>query len=372
MENLRQLHIIRGLAALYVAIGHAKVILWSGGTEYMVQFPRTEWSAFDYLWFSIDILSSSAREFVIVFFVLSGFFIAYSFQKNQWKIKDFFLNRIVRLVPPYFFSVLMSILVFLAMDHFTPTLFEVDFGRAINIRMIKSFQELNLETIVRSIFFLPNHDYVAGNFSYWSLIQEWFFYLAIPFLILRKNLSLLLSTGLFVVGIIWFSGFKDPFSRFFFQFAIFFFSGVRFFDFIQNEEWKKWLPNQMLSYTILTLSVLLTIGLGALDYSPWSVISAAFLTMIAIMVLLKYPITIKPLFNAGVFLGDISYSLYILHLPILYSLYMLLFSFTGKHIFYTRIYWLAIPIVVFVSYLAFQLVELKTLHWIKKLKQSKS
>lgn len=372
MDNLRQLHIIRGIAALYVAIGHSKVILWSGGTEYLAQFPRVSWDVFDYVLFSIDMLSSSAREFVIVFFVLSGFFIAYSFQKNRWKSKDFFINRLVRLVPPYLFSVIVSIAVFLGIAHFAGLLFEQDFGRAINVRMIKSFNELNLETVIRSVFFLPNNDYIAGNFSYWSLIQEWFFYLAIPFLIHRKNASLLVSIGLFIIGAFWMSGLKDPFSKFFFQFAIFFFAGVRFFNFIQNQDWKTWLPNRIASYCIMFGFLFLTIALGAFDLNPWSVISAAFLTMVAIMVLLHYPIKLKPIYNAGVFLGDISYTLYIMHLPILYAIYAILYRVTEQHIFYTRIYWLALPIVLIISYLAYQLVELRTLLWIKKLKKRKS
>ena len=78
MHNLRQLHIIRGFAALYVAIGHAKIVFWSGGKEYIKTYPVEEWAVFDYIVFAIDMLSSSAQEFVIVFFILSGFFIAFS------------------------------------------------------------------------------------------------------------------------------------------------------------------------------------------------------------------------------------------------------------------------------------------------------
>lgn len=368
MENLRQLHIIRGIAALYVAIGHAKVILWSGGSAYLDQFPRETWNILDYLFFALDMLSSSAREFVIVFFVLSGFFIAYSFEKNQWKVKDFLVNRTVRLVPPYLFSVLLSIMVFFCIYQFAEVLFQQDFGRAINVRMIKSFQELNAETLARSLFLLPNNDYIAGNFSYWSLIQEWIFYLIIPFVIMRKNIALIVSAALFFIGHLLLDSYTAPILRFLFEFAIYFFLGVRFYPYITSGKWRTLLPSRMVSYGLVLGLFFTTIALGALELYPFSAVVAAIATMVCIMVLLRYPLQNALVFRMGTFLGDISYTLYIIHLPFFYSVYAILFVTTGEHVFYNRLYWLAIPPLILLAYGGFVLVESKTLTWIKRLK----
>jgi peptidoglycan/LPS O-acetylase OafA/YrhL len=118
MSNLRNLHIIRGLAALYVALGHAKVVFWVGGREYIDKFPRSEWGIIDYLLFALDLFSSSAQEFVIVFFVLSGFFIAYSFDKNNWSWKGFYANRALRIYPPYIASAIFAVAVIFFINYY--------------------------------------------------------------------------------------------------------------------------------------------------------------------------------------------------------------------------------------------------------------
>src|SRR5687768_11708635 len=170
MRNLRQLHIIRGIAALYVAIGHCKIVFWVGGQEYIKKFPRADWGLADYFLFTADVLSSAGHEFVIVFFVLSGFFINYSFDKNNWTTKGFYLNRLIRIYPPYILSVIFSIFVFLAIRYFNEDVFSSEIPRAINSRMANSNAEnVNWTSFLKSLVFFPHKDYVASNFSYWSL-----------------------------------------------------------------------------------------------------------------------------------------------------------------------------------------------------------
>ncbi|HEX2630109.1 MAG TPA: hypothetical protein VHM26_13880, partial [Chitinophagaceae bacterium] len=64
---------IRGIASLYVVIAHCRGVLWIGGSEFMQRFPRASWDAWDYAMFGTSMLTRLAVEFVIVFFVLSGF-----------------------------------------------------------------------------------------------------------------------------------------------------------------------------------------------------------------------------------------------------------------------------------------------------------
>ena len=64
---------IRGIAAVYVCIAHCRGVLWIGGSEFLNLFPRSTWDVGDYLMFGFSMLSRLAVEFVIVFFVLSGF-----------------------------------------------------------------------------------------------------------------------------------------------------------------------------------------------------------------------------------------------------------------------------------------------------------
>ncbi len=370
MKNLRQLHIIRGLAALYVAIGHAKVVFWSGGQDYLQQYPRSEWGVLDYGLFALDMASSAAQEFVIVFFLLSGFFIAFSFDRNNWTIKSFLVNRMLRIYPPYLFSAILAVLVFGFIGYYNEYLFSPDIDKAINFRMRNSYNELNWETTLRSLFFLPNKDYIAGNFSYWSLLPEWLFYIMVPFVITKRKIMVSIFAIFFVVDLTFFHIGHSHLWLFVSRYGFYFFLGAIFFDFVKSDKWRPYLKSSILSYLAVFILLMSTIGLGILEYKPWSHLSACALTMVAILTMLKYPVEQKIVYRLGVFLGDISYSLYVLHLPIYYFLLAILTKETGIYMYYSRIYWLMIPIAVLLSYVGYLLVEKQSITWIKRLKRN--
>ena len=264
MNNLRQLHIIRGLSALYVAIGHAKVVFWSGGNEYIEKYPIKEWDLLDYIVFAIDMFSSSAQEFVIVFFILSGFFIAYSFKRNNWCFKNFLINRAIRIYPPYVFSVLLAITVFLFIDYYIPTLFMGESTKPIIIRMTNSYNEMNLKAFLKSLLYLPQEDYIAGNLSYWSLLPEWFFYIIIPFLVKIKRWPILIFTSCYFANAFFIFGFENHLLKFLFEYGFYFFLGLELYHFIHNYNWQNKMPSRLISYTITIVLLLPTIVTGIL------------------------------------------------------------------------------------------------------------
>jgi peptidoglycan/LPS O-acetylase OafA/YrhL len=371
MNNLRQLHIIRGFAAFYVALGHSKVVLWSGARSYLDKYPRSDWNLADYFLFALDLASSSAQEFVIIFFALSGFFIAYSFDKNKWTFKDFFVNRFVRIYPPYLFAVIFSILVMLIISMYSPELVNGSFFSPINQRMTASFQEMNWQTGLLSLFFIKNQDYIAGNFSFWSLLPEWIFYLMIPFVIRFKWFPLTLFLILFGINILLGLEFSSDFFKFLFEYGFYFFLGASFYDFLEKRSIEKINFSPWIGYFVLILLLFGTIASGIVDMKPWSHIIACFFTLISIVVLLKYPIPSSIFYRIGIFLGDVSYTLYIVHLPVYYLIYSVLYQLTGQTVFYERYYWGSIPIVLLFSYIMFLAIEKPTLVYISHLKNKK-
>jgi len=376
IDNLRQLHIIRGLAALYVAVGHAKVVFWSGGQEYLKAYPISSWSILDYISFGIDMMSSAAQEFVIVFFVLSGFFIAFSFEKNKWKTKEFILNRLVRISPPYLASVLLSIAVFLFIGQLFPEVFTMDSSKPIIKRMSQSYQELNIEAFLLSLLYLPKEDFIAGNLAYWSLLPEWIYYLIVPLLLIKRRIALLFFSLAFFANLIADWQFENHLLRFVFYYGFYFFFGMEVYSWITQKNWKKWLPKRWLSYSICLLLMFATILLGAIPegkigrFDSASLLFAAAFSVWSMMSLLKYPLSGK-LYQLGVFLGDISYSLYVFHLPIYYLIYAFCIHYFETELYYDRIYWLMLPIAIFGSYLAYLLIEKRSLQYIKKLKSKR-
>lgn len=371
MNHLRQLHIIRGLAAFYVALGHSKVVLWSGARAYLEKYPRVNWNFLDYMLFGLDLFSSAAQEFVIVFFALSGFFIAYSFDKNKWTFKDFFINRFVRIYPPYLFAVVFSILVMMIISIYSPALINGSLLSPINQRMTASFQELNAETGILSLFFIKNQDYIAGNFSFWSLLPEWIFYLMIPFVIRFKWFPLSVFFILFGIKILFGLEFSSDFLKFLFEYGFYFFLGASFYDFLEKRTLDKVNFSPVIGYFVLVLLLFATIASGIVEMKPWSHVIACFFTLVSIVVLLKYPIPSSLFYRIGIFLGDISYTLYILHLPVYYLIYAFFYEWSGHSIFYGRWYWLSIPIVLIVSYLSYLCIEKPSLQWIARLKKQR-
>ena len=91
---------IRGIASLYVTIAHCRGTLWVGGKEFMKMFPVETWNVGDYLMFGSSMFTRLAVEFVIVFFVLSGFSIAHSLASNK-SPGQFYLRRFIRIYPSY-------------------------------------------------------------------------------------------------------------------------------------------------------------------------------------------------------------------------------------------------------------------------------
>src|ERR1700741_694449 len=91
---------IRGIASLYVAIAHCRGTLWIGGNEFLKMFPRDTWGAWDYFMFGSSMLTRLAVEFVIIFFVLSGFSIAHSLSASHSPLQ-FYKRRFIRIYPSY-------------------------------------------------------------------------------------------------------------------------------------------------------------------------------------------------------------------------------------------------------------------------------
>ncbi len=370
MENSRQLHVFRGLSALIVTIGHAKIIFWVGGLMYLQKYPISSWGIADYFLFPIDLASSAGQEFVIVFFVLSGFFITHSFKKNKWSLNAFYINRFLRIFPPYIFAVLISVFVYFWIDRLNPEIFHTIIPRATNVRMLNSFTELNWTNFLRSLVFLDTlkHDYIAGNFSLWSLFHEACFYLGIPFLLNRLKITAIVSFLLVAIGANFFL-YNNLILMFLLYYSFSFFAGAYLYDLliVKKVEVK---INKIVSRFLVLVLFIGTLGVGLLEINMLSVLFPVLFSVVTIHSLLNFPI--RKGVKIGSFFGDISYTLYLLHLPIFYLGYTVLSLMFGKFIFYERYYWLFVLLAIPISYVAYLLVEKQSINLIKKLKKNKN
>lgn len=162
-EKLVKLEAIRGFAAIYVMFHH---LFASGLIIFGVNF---------------SFLFRFGQEAVILFFLLSGFVIYYSFQNSKNKsLKTFFWKRALRIYIPLFFVFLMNYLLISLYD--------------------RNFVKINWGEFFGNIFMLQDNvgkkpNVICAPFlnndPLWSLSYEWWFYFMFFFLMrhVKNNLD---------------------------------------------------------------------------------------------------------------------------------------------------------------------------------------
>ena len=348
MNYIKHLDGLRAIAVIFVILFHSGIELFSGG------------------FIGVDI-----------FFVLSGYLITgiifKKLESNSFSFYDFYAKRIKRLIPPVIIIKIFSLVVGYYLMNPYQFLILID--------------QAFYSTILLSNFYLSNNsDYFSLStfenplMHTWSLSLEEQFYLIFPiifFIIYYKFknrivlfLSLFLLISLFMAQ---FGGnltFEKPFIEYklyFFNqpgFASYFLPIGRFFEFLFGS----------VSYLLTTKLKKITFSHKALSYIGIFLIFLSlilydgnsnfpnFLTLIpiigTILIIVYYPeknsyinfLTLKPF----IFIGTISYSLYLWHQP-LFAFYRIKFN--------SEIPILAICIIIFISfilsYLSHKYVETK-------------
>jgi len=306
--NFKILENIRGIAALYVVINHCRGHLLIGGNELSSILPIEEWGVLTKVYYGLLQFTSLGSEFVVIFFVLSGFSISYSISKNT-KFRQFYVKRIIRLYPPFILALIYAAIVFLLI-HDTVVL---DGNSVFN----------SVSTALRNFFYMPSGALIP---QFWSLPLEVVFYILAPFVLfskLTKAFYYLFSIGLFV-----FSFFTSVNNlahdytaiSFLLDYNIYFVIGILVhtnLDRIRNLkifETKKILI--LGSVIIIPLMIYLNSIFGY--YNKFSFLFAAIYSIILIVCFLNLKIQITFI----KYIGKISYTLYISHFA---SIYMYLY-----------------------------------------------
>lgn len=214
LNSKRKLHFkyldgLRGLAALYVLFVHIDPVL---NPEIATQFP---------LWFSLFLKFLRNGAFsVVIFITLSGYGLMLSIARSQsgfikGGILGYLKRRSWRILPSYYISLgvclLMAVGVFL-LERFSE--FRWD-KVAAGVQFNPHFSLWDLSTHLLLIHNLSLDTYRAINPPLWSIGSEWQLYFIFPFLLLpiwRKwGIKLTVVTG-FIIGLIPVYLFNDAFS----------------------------------------------------------------------------------------------------------------------------------------------------------------
>lgn len=375
-QELDILHCLRGFCAFYVVVYHAKYIMWAGGREHLATFPRATWSFTQYVAFALDILSSAGYEMVIFFFVLSGFFIRYAQQRKPRTLGGFYVNRAVRIYPPYLTSALLAAGVLALVARYVPQMLTTAGNRELNSALLNAWaglQHFQLLDIARILGFVPLHNqvFVGYNSVYWSLLPEALFYLIVPLAFWRVRAYYAASIALYISGIVTKSLHYEvgEVANFLLLYNFYFAVGVALYDVVVRTAWLSWFRRA--SGLLLVVTVLCLAGallfLALLKLKVLSGLVAVLLAIIATSALLagrvsRRNVAIRLFHPVGIF----SFSLYLYHFPLLILCGSVLVASTGQLVNYARYYWLAIPVVTLGSYLLYWVTERVSVNFFRK------
>jgi peptidoglycan/LPS O-acetylase OafA/YrhL len=351
---------LRGIAAVYVLFNHARGNLFIGGAKYAQIKNIADWSFGEKFFFSTLRLTSLGREFVILFFVLSGFSIAYSLSKSKSK-KTFYLRRVIRIYPPYIFALAWAFIVFVFLKNWAP--------EALAPGSVSVFS--SIKAALLNLFYVDNGSLII---QFWSLKFEVIFYILIPFFILRKNLYLGVSLIIAIISafINWrgLSG-HNILSEYVLDYNIYFALGVFSFHNYQMMGRYLILKSKIKFFTISIILFLIMVIFKFwtnFDQDKVSFSIAGLFSVILLFNFLYYKIKNRIL----MFFGKISYTIYITHFASLMLFLGILLKtnvINSPEIQNKYIWLLAIPLALILSYFFYLLVEKPTKTLLVKLRK---
>ena len=318
-KRIDSLDALRGLAALAVC--------WKHLTDSFA-LPRFLQVSGMYGWLGVE-----------VFFVISGFVIPYTLHKSGYRVGQYFTfvwKRIVRLEPPYLLSILFVIVIGYLAAH-APG-YHGDPYHPSATQILLHFGYLNAFA-----------HYQWLNSVYWTLAIEFQYYLALgllfPLLCSRNPKGR--YAALAILSVLAFF----PSESFIFHYLFLFLLGIVTFQY--------WIR---LIKTRLYIGFVIVLGIGA-------VLTLGFL-MAGVGVATACVISFVRFRQFAVlkFLGTISYSLYLLHLPIVMKLSNLARRIThGPYENMVAVVVIA-AITIMAAYLFFRFVELPSHRWSARIK----
>ena len=302
---------IRGLAALAVFAGHLRIIFFRDVPVYELPF----------LGKLVFFISGFSHSAVVLFFTLSGFLIIFSIHeavlKKRWTFSNYAFNRLIRL-----WIVLIPCLALglfwdkLGLRYWGDSVFYSNHWKYFLNQDLAS--KLSPTIFIGNVFFLQKIfvPVLGSNGSLWSLTNEFWYYVVFPlfyfasFNFYKKYVRLIFAVAgiliLFIVG-------KDISINF----IIWLMGGLSYVlvkylnpDFLKRKIWL-W---------ILTILFLFIICMERSKIYPdiFNNFSIGVSFSLLIPFLTKTPMKSTVIKSISVYLSDISYTLYLAHLPIIY------------------------------------------------------
>lgn len=306
MKNkIESLQVLRGLAALAVVLYHYNLYLVPNGLNREIPDKLFGWGAIG----------------VDLFFVISGFIMVYVTRSKEPGIKtsvNFLINRIVRVLPTYYAILFITIFCIGGIN----LILNINLDSDPNFASALTFKPYVNDTAPL---------YVPGSGLYnirWTLNYELYFYIAFAACLIFKPRIAILSIWFIAPMVIAYSitnnftlsthGYEFESTKLRFitnpiilEFGIGILAGVLYFKLREN----KYLSSVIISLSCF-IAVAFLIAIGALK--AYSIISAIAFFFVVLFFSIQSEKIVKITPRFFIILGNISFSWYLLHTPLLY------------------------------------------------------
>lgn len=279
---------LRGIAAFSVLINHgAHTIITNGVQPIFIDFTK------------YSITGNMGSFGVQIFFCITGFLFFDKLIKgnNTFDWNKFYVARIKRLVPLYMLTALLVAILAIILSGSSARLNFVDFSSFLNFF---GFGFLGTE------IFIGSFNASGLNAVIWTLPYEWRFYLIFPLL------SIAIASkryGMFAISAVMLLAARDFMTEFVLwpYFIVGALGAYIFNKSYVNIDDKYWI------FSFISFIAIFVIFCSSAD--SYGRIRFACISLLFIMVLITKPKIFK--IKSLVYLGEASYSLYLLHLPIM-------------------------------------------------------
>jgi peptidoglycan/LPS O-acetylase OafA/YrhL len=224
---------------------------------------------------------------VEIFFIISGFVIPYAMYGKGYTLRDFpkfFKKRIIRIEPPYLLSIVLVLVlnyVSTLSPYYRGAPFSVDWKNVLG-------HVAYLNVFTGGTWLSPVYWSLAIEFQYYLIIALAFLWVSSSKRVYRLTFYVLFAGSAFLLG----SG------SFIFTFSGYFLIGILLFQFFSGIIGR----GEFLAMQVVSL--------GFVCYRfGWVLMAISLVTVLAILFVRKVP---RPL----LYLGTISYSLYLIHVPV--------------------------------------------------------
>lgn len=330
-KNIYVLQILRGIAAVLVVLFHMTITLSEASINFLGGFFK---------------FGNSGVE---IFFVLSGFIISYTSYKliSTNRIGEYGFKRLVRVYPIYWVVITL----------FLPAVF---LG-------LNSGYQITAFNLFSTYALLPEHPMING--VSWSLSYELYFYALFALLIISRKFFIvlfvvLIITLLQIFGAVTFE--NTIFSKFFFSpYVLLFYMGMAVFYVFHKEFW---VPESYVCLIGMAICVAAFLVYSqTFHHLPQSPIFYGAVSSIFIFLAVSFETTREiKMPSFPILLGDASYVLYLVHLPVLNFFVKIITKYVSDHTTIILLTSAWALLIIFASIVMHLIIEKPLIGWIRR------